>query len=102
MDEGRFCISTTDLHRRLGTATTPLVVDVRRGPAFEADEWVIAGALRRPPEEIERWGREIPPGSPIVVYCAQGHEVSQTAAATLREIGVTALSRRRHCRLGRN
>ena len=90
MDEGRFCISTTDLHRRLGTATTPLVVDVRRGPAFEADEWVIAGALRRPPEEIERWGRAIPPGSAIVVYCAHGHEVSQNAAAILREIGVTA------------
>jgi rhodanese-related sulfurtransferase len=90
MDEGRFCISTTDLYRRLGTATTPLVVDVRRGPAFEADEWVIAGALRRPPEEIERWGRAIPPGSAIVVYCAHGHEVSQNAAAILREIGVTA------------
>jgi rhodanese-related sulfurtransferase len=90
MDEGRFCISTTDLYRRLGTATTPLVVDVRRGPAFEADEWVIAGALRRPPEEIERWGRAIPPGSAIVVYCAHGHEISQNAAAILREIGVTA------------
>jgi rhodanese-related sulfurtransferase len=90
MDEGRFSISASDLYRRLGTAAAPLLIDVRRGPVFEADEWVIAGAVRRPPEEIERWGREIPPGSPVVVYCAHGHEVSQGAAAILREIGAAA------------
>jgi rhodanese-related sulfurtransferase len=86
MDEGRFCISMTDLYRTLGTAATPLVIDVRRGAAFEADEWMVPGALRRPPEAIERWGSEIPSGSAIVVYCAHGHEVSQTAATALREI----------------
>jgi rhodanese-related sulfurtransferase len=88
MDEGRFSISAFDLYRWLGTAAAPLLIDVRRGPVFEADELTIAGAVRRPPEEIERWGREIPPGSPVVVvYCAHGHEVSQRAAAILREIG---------------
>ena len=90
MDEGRFSISASDLYRWLGTAAAPLLIDVRRGPAFEADEWIIAGAVRRPPEEIERWGREIAPGSPVVVYCAHGHEVSQGAAAILREIGAAA------------
>ena len=90
MDEGRFSISASDLYRRLGTAAAPLLIDVRRGPAFEADEWIIAGAVRRPPEEIERWGREIPSGSPGVVYCTHGHEVSQGAAAILREIGAAA------------
>jgi rhodanese-related sulfurtransferase len=90
MDEGRFSISAPDLYRRLGTPTSPLLIDVRRGPAFEADEWMIVGALRRPPEEIERWGREIPAEQPVVVYCAQGHEVGQDAAATLRGIGVAA------------
>src|SRR5437764_15475365 len=90
MDEGRFSISASDLYRRLGTAAAPLLIDVRRGPAFEADEWIIAGAVRRPPEEIERWGREIPPGSPGVVYCAAGHEVSQRAAAVLRDVGAAA------------
>jgi thiosulfate sulfurtransferase len=74
MDEGRFSISASDLYRRLGTAGAPRLIDVRRGPAFEADEWVIAGAVRRSPEEIERWGREIPPGSQVVVYCGHGHE----------------------------
>src|SRR5260370_20824760 len=50
----------------------------------------MAGAVARPPEEIERWGREIAPGSPVVVYCAHGREVSQGAAAILREIGAAA------------
>ena len=91
MDEGRFFVSARDLYRGIGTPAAPLVLDVRRDPAFQADEWLIPGAIRRPPEEIERWGREIPPGSSqIVVYCTHGHEVSQTAAAILREIGVAA------------
>jgi rhodanese-related sulfurtransferase len=90
MDEGRFSISASDFYRRVGTAAAPLLIDARRGPAFEADEWMIAGAVRRLPEAIERWGREIAPGSPVVVYCAHGHEVSQDAAAILREIGAAA------------
>ena len=90
MDEGRFSISASDLYRRLGTAGAPLLIDVRRGPTFEAYEWVIAGAVRRPPEAIERWGREIRHGSRVVVYCAHGQEVSQGAAATLHEIGAAA------------
>jgi hypothetical protein len=36
MDEGRFSISASDLYRWLGTAAAPLLIDVRRGPAFEA------------------------------------------------------------------
>ncbi len=90
MDEGRFFVSAQHLHRALGISGAPLLIDVRQGPAFEADEWVIAGAVRRAPEEIEQWGRKVPPGRPVVVYCAHGHEVSQNAAATLREIGATA------------
>ena len=54
MEEGRFSISASDLYRRLGTAGVPLLIDVRRGPTFETYEWVIAGAVRRPPEAIER------------------------------------------------
>src|SRR5689334_4828594 len=71
MDEGRFSISASDLYRGLGTAAAPLLIDVRRSSVFEADEWIIASAVRGPPEEIERWGREIAPEFPVVVYC--GH-----------------------------
>src|SRR5947207_16023985 len=90
MDERRLSISASDLYRWLGTAAAPLLIDVRRGPVFEADEWMIAGAVRRPPEEIEQWGREVPPGSPVVVYCAHGHQASQDAAARLRDVGAGA------------
>lgn len=90
MDEGRFLISASDLYRGLGTAAAPLLIDVRRSSVFEADEWIIASAVRRPPEEIERWGREIAHEFPVVVYCGHGHEVSQGAAAILREIGAAA------------
>jgi rhodanese-related sulfurtransferase len=90
MDEGRFSISASDLYGWLGTAAAPLLIDVRRGPAFEADGCMIAGAVRRPPEEIERWGHEIAPGSPVVVYCAHGREVSRDAVGVLRDIGAAA------------
>jgi rhodanese-related sulfurtransferase len=90
MDEGRFFVSAQSVYRGLGTAAAPLVIDVRRGPAFADDQWMIPGAIYRPPEKIERWGREIASGSPVVVYCTHGHEVGQNAAAVLREIGVAA------------
>jgi rhodanese-related sulfurtransferase len=84
MDEGRFLISEQNLYRGLGTFAAPLLIGVRRGPAFDADEWIIAGAVRRPPEEIERSGRKIPSGRPVAVYCAHRREVGQMAAATLK------------------
>jgi rhodanese-related sulfurtransferase len=90
MDDGRFSVSALDFYRQLGTAAAPVVIDIRHGPAFAADEWMIPGAVRRAPEEIERWGREIGFGSPVIVYCAHGLEVSQNAAANLREMGVAA------------
>ena len=90
MGDGRFSVSAIDLYRHLGTAAAPVVIDIRRGPAFADDEWMIPGAVRRAPEEIERWGREIGFGSPVIVYCAHGLEVSQSAAANLREMGVAA------------
>src|SRR5258708_6436453 len=58
-----------------GTAAAPLMVDVRRGPAFDADDTLIAGALRRLPEETGAWARVLPAGRPVVAYCVHGHEV---------------------------
>ena len=34
MDEGRFSISADNLYQRLGSAAAPIVIDVRRVPAF--------------------------------------------------------------------
>src|SRR5881275_3204520 len=69
MDEGRFTVSAASLYARLGTAAAPVLIDVRRRPTFEADEWMIAGAIRRPPETVAEWGAALPQGRPVVVYC---------------------------------
>jgi rhodanese-related sulfurtransferase len=75
---------------RFGAATTPLLIDVRREHAFVADEWMIAGAIRRPPETVGEWLKDLPKGREIVVYCIHGLEVGKGAAAALIEAGINA------------
>jgi hypothetical protein len=53
MDENAFSISPDDLY--LGTAGAPLLIDVRRSPAFETDDRLIIGSARRLPEEVSEW-----------------------------------------------
>ena len=90
MDEGRFSVSAASLYNRIGTAAAPILIDVRRRPAFDDDEWMIAGAIRRPPDSVAEWSADTPKGQPVVVYCAHGQEVSRNVAASLRGIGVDA------------
>ena len=90
MDEGRFSVSAASLYNRIGTAAAPVLIDVRRRPAFDDDEWMIAGAIRRPPDSVAEWSADTPKGQPVVVYCAHGQEVSRNVAASLRGIGVDA------------
>lgn len=90
MDESRFSISAEDLYNRLGTTTAPIVIDVRRPPAFDADDTMLVGAIRRHPDEINEWRGGLPKGRLVVLYCAHGHEVSQGAAAALRAAGADA------------
>jgi rhodanese-related sulfurtransferase len=78
-------ITFQQLKQACATERPPLVVDVRREPAFLASPHMMAGALRRDPEQTAGWADELPPGASIVVYCVHGHEVSQGAARTLRE-----------------
>jgi rhodanese-related sulfurtransferase len=85
--ESQNSLSPQSLHRALGTAASPLVVDVRRQPAFAADDGQIAGSIRRDPESVAAWRGDLAPDRPIVVYCVHGHEVSQGVAAVLREAG---------------
>lgn len=93
MDEGRFSISPQSLYAQLGTARSPLIVDVRREPAFAAAERLIPAAVRCPPEAISQWiGPKAQGSRTVVVYCAHGHEVSQNAAAQLRGAGLDAVS----------
>jgi len=88
--QGRFSISPQALFVRLGTESAPIVVDVRRSPASDADDKIIVGAVRRLPDEVDHWRRELPEGRCVVVYCAHGQEVSQNTAAALRAVGSDA------------
>ena len=90
MDEGRFSISAWSLYSRLGTDTAPIVVDVRRDAAFDADDRMIVGAIRRNPDEIATWREAMLSSCAVVVYCVRGQEVSQEAASALRAAGFDA------------
>jgi rhodanese-related sulfurtransferase len=90
MDAQAHSISPNDLYARLGTATAPLLIDVRRLQAFDADQTLIIGAARRPPDDVEKWRDALPAGRPVVAYCVHGHEVSQNVASALRSVGRTA------------
>lgn len=68
----------------------PVVIDVRRVAAFAEAKDLIAGALRRNPEAIDSWSKELPSAADVVVYCVHGHQVSQNAAQALRERGFRA------------
>ncbi|MEO8304175.1 MAG: chromate resistance protein ChrB domain-containing protein [Betaproteobacteria bacterium] len=83
-------ITPVELTHRLAAFPPPTLVDVRRQPAFEQDQAVIPGAIRRLPETVDAWAGAIEPWRDVVVYCVRGHEVGQNAAAALRAEGLDA------------
>ncbi len=83
-------ISPEDLQSQLSGAQPPLVIDVRRTPAYRSASTMIDGALRRDPATVAEWSRALPRAREVVVYCVHGHEVSQNAAKALREAGLNA------------
>ncbi len=76
-------ITSAALRQALRSGHPPLVVDVRKTPAFRAAPDMIRGALRRDPAAVETWKHALPRGSDVVVYCVHGHEVSQGVAKAL-------------------
>jgi len=84
-------ISVSSLNHALASAEPPpLVVDVRKAPAFRESTYLMRGALRRDPERIDAWAGTLPRASSVVVACVHGHEVSQGAAAALGKLGLQA------------
>ena len=83
-------ISVSSLLASRGTASSPLVIDVRRAPAFEADTTMLAGATWRDPFAVDDWTKFLPHHGQIVVYCVHGHEISKNACAALRAAGLNA------------
>jgi Fe-Mn family superoxide dismutase len=85
--DGLRLISANALFQLLDGASAPLIVDVRRAAAFDADIEMLAWARRGAPDNVAGWGQQVPAGQQVVVYCVYGHEVSQGVAKTLCESG---------------
>ena len=83
-------ISPNELKTQLAGSEPPLVIDVRRTPAFRSAAQMIDGALRRDPAAVATWLPMLPRAREVVVYCVHGHEVSQNAAKALRDAGYSA------------
>ena len=83
-------ISVSALLALCGSASSPLVIDVRRTQAFEADSLMLAGATWRDPFTISEWIKFLPRHGNIVVYCVHGHEISKNACAALQSAGLDA------------
>jgi len=83
-------ITAAELKFALAAKQPPLVIDVRRPPAFRAAPDMATGALRRDPDAVAEWAKELPRAASIVTYCVHGHEVSQGAAQALRDVGISA------------
>ncbi len=62
-------IAPEELKRRLDDGEDVLIVDLRHSLDFEAEPHFIPGALRLPPEELERRHHEIPRDRDVVLYC---------------------------------
>ncbi|NJN40244.1 MAG: sulfurtransferase [Gammaproteobacteria bacterium] len=78
------------LYGLVGTPGAPLVVDVRKQAAFDADPRVVPGAIRRFHDAVEGWAPALDRGRPIVAYCVHGHQISQGVADQLRGLGFDA------------
>jgi rhodanese-related sulfurtransferase len=83
-------ISPNNLNDLRGGFPPPLIIDVRRKAAFESADRMLPGAIHRDPEHLAQWAGDLEIGRPIVVHCVRGQEVSQAAAAALRDRGFAA------------
>jgi rhodanese-related sulfurtransferase len=88
-----YSITPSDLLPLLGTAQAPVLLDVRRDPAFEASPQMIAGAQRCAPQNVAAWAQANAAlkDKSIVVHCVYGHNVSADACSQLRALGFSAM-----------
>ena len=82
--------SSLELAAALHGLNAPQLIDVRRKPAFDASEQMIAGAAWRNPDELGNWIATLDANHPVTVYCVHGHQVSQDCAALLEAVGFDA------------
>ena len=82
-------ISALELAARTGGPGSPVLLDVRRAPAYDAAALTLPAALRCAPEDVTAQAERLR-GKAVVAFCVHGHEVSQNAAQALRNAGIDA------------
>jgi len=53
-------ISPSQLCSEIAGKNAPILIDVRRRPTFVGADEMIAGALRREPEQVHGWAKSLP------------------------------------------
>ena len=77
-------ISAAALRQSLSSGQPTLVIDVRKPGTFRESTFLMKGALRRDPSQVDAWKKTLPGSADVVVYCVHGHEVSQSVARNLK------------------
>src|SRR5947209_5988026 len=83
-------ITSHDLYGRLGTASAPMIVDVRSDDDVHAIDRLIPGAIHRPNEDAQSWWRDLPAGCLVVVCDLSGSAKSWKVTESLHRCGTDA------------
>ena len=82
-------IAPDKLARLLGTAKSPIIIDVREDEALEADQRLIPASVHLPYASAEQWAGAYR-GKSVAVSCQRGKKLAEGAAAWLRHYGADA------------
>jgi rhodanese-related sulfurtransferase len=88
MDGDPLPISPIELYSRLGTASAPLVFDIRRAADVSSSDRLIVGASRHPADDVAQWSSGLPADPPLVVYCTDAQKLSPSVASALCAAGL--------------
>jgi rhodanese-related sulfurtransferase len=87
MDGGTYSISPDDLYARLGLESAPTIIDIRPDALDCESGRMIVSAICCALGEIEHWSH-MTQNRPVVVYCRDEHDISQSVARALRAANV--------------
>lgn len=85
-----YFISPVELWSLIGTAAAAQIVDVRRREVYDIATGVLPTAAWQDAAQAAQWSPQLDPARRVVVACKEGHQLSQLAAAALRERGFAA------------
>jgi Fe-Mn family superoxide dismutase len=89
---GQPMITVPELRGRLDRGEQVVLLDVCLSEDVHRNTDLLPGAAWRDPKKVAEWVGELPRGVPVVAYCLYGFQISQNAAAALRQHGVDARS----------